>query len=148
MSEMRRTLPLFLCTLFLWVAAASAATDQAANVPPSGGINAVLKANRANTEPDFLPPDQAFQVAAFEDGADRVKVQWAIHEGYYLYKSRIKFATASKDAQLGAPSLPKGKPKHDDYFGDQEVYHDSLEASVSVARKAGAGKLTLPLDVT
>lgn len=147
MSEMRRTLPLFLVTLFLAVAAASAATDQAANMPSSGGINAVLKANRATAEPDFLPPDQAFQVAAFADGPDRVKVQWAIHEGYYLYKSRIKLATSSQEAQLGTPSLPKGKPKHDDYFGDQEVYHDSLDATVSVARKAG-GKLTLPLDVT
>jgi thiol:disulfide interchange protein DsbD len=148
MSEMRRTLPFFLLSLLLWGAAASAATNPATNMPTTGGINAVLKANAANSEPEFLPPDQAFQVVAFADGPDRVKVQWAIHEGYYLYKSRIKVATGSQEAQLGTPTLPKGTPKHDDYFGDQEVYHDSLEATVSIARKAGSGKLTLPLEVT
>src|SRR5689334_6531564 len=121
--------------------------NSASNMPSKGGIDAILGAKRANSDPEFLPVDQAFQVDATADGADRVRVQWTIHEGYYLYKSRLKFATGSKDAQLGAPTLPTGQKKHDEYFGEQEVYHDELVALIPVAH-AGAKTLQLPLEVT
>ncbi len=120
----------------------------AANAPAPAGIDAILRANRASGgEDEFLPPDEAFQVAALADGPDRVRVQWLIHDGYYLYKSRIRFATVSPKAQLGAPILPTGQTKMDEYFGKQEIYHGELTAVVPVAR-AGTGTLELPLDVT
>ncbi len=122
------------------------ASKPAANAAPAG-INAILGANRGANDDEFLPPDQAFQLAALPDGADRVRLQWVIHEGYYLYKSRIKVATTSTAAQLGTPALPTGKTKEDEYFGKQEVYHDELVATVPVSRAAG-GAFELPIDVT
>ena len=119
----------------------------ASDTPSSKSLNAILGANRGSAEDDFLPPDQAFQLDAFADGADKVRLEWVIHEGYYLYKSRIKVATKSTQAQLGAPVLPKGKEKEDEYFGKQEVYHDELTARVPLAR-AGGGAIELPVDVT
>ncbi|HEU4626094.1 MAG TPA: protein-disulfide reductase DsbD [Pseudorhodoplanes sp.] len=121
------------------------AADGATDMPSAGGINAILGAKQS-AEPEFLPPDEAFQVAAEADGPGRVRVEWAIHEGYYLYKSRIHFATTDPQVQLGTPSLPTGKKKHDEYFGDQEVYHDGLVATVPITVPGGAGEL--PLDVT
>ena len=122
--------------------------DSAANMPAAGGIKAILGAGeKKGADEEFLPPDQAFQVAAVADGPDRVRVEWVIHEGYYLYKGRIKFATTDAQAALGTASLPTGKKKHDEYFGDQEVYHDGIVATVPVARAAGATG-ELPLDVT
>jgi thiol:disulfide interchange protein DsbD len=118
----------------------------ASDTPSSSSINAILGANRG-AEDEFLPPDQAFRLDAFADGPDKVRLEWVIHEGYYLYKSRIKVATKSAQAQLGAPALPKGKEKQDDYFGKQEVYHEELTATVPVARAAG-GAIELPIDVT
>ena len=44
---------------------------------------------------------------------------------------------------LGKLQLPKGKPKHDEYFGDTEVYYEVLEASLPIARPAGGGTLNL-----
>jgi thiol:disulfide interchange protein DsbD len=123
------------------------AQTPASAAPSPAGINAVLSASRGSNEDEFLPPDQAFQLAAFPDGPDRVRLQWVIHEGYYLYKGRIKVATASTEAHLGVPVLPTGKTKTDEYFGKQEVYHDELLATVPVARAGGAG-LELPIDVT
>jgi hypothetical protein len=43
-------------------------------------------------------------------------------------------------------SLPEGKTKTDEYFGEQQVYHHSLTATVPVSRN-GAHALELPLSV-
>jgi thiol:disulfide interchange protein DsbD len=149
MSEMRWGLARFVLSVALALGVSTAGTAEskpAANMPSTGGINAILGAKKASGEDEFLPPDQAFQVAAVADGPDRVRVEWVIHEGYYLYKSRIKFATTSPQAQLGTASLPTGQTKNDEYFGKQEVYHDELVATVPVTRSGDA--IELPLDVT
>jgi thioredoxin:protein disulfide reductase len=128
-------------------AAGLPAGDAATDAPSATGINAILGASRGSNEDEFLPPDQAFRLAAYADGPDKVRLEWVIHEGYYLYKSRIKVASTSTQAQLGALALPAGQQKVDEYFGAQEVYHDTLTASVPVARAAG-GALELPVDIT
>lgn len=93
---------------------------------------------------EFLPPDEAFRFGAGMDKPDSVALTWVIAEGYYLYRHRISVTTDTPDVRLGALVLPKGDPKHDEFFGDVEVYHEMLEGSVPVARPAGAGgKLTL-----
>ncbi len=109
----------------------------AADLPSKVGIDAVLKGGRSQAQPDFLPVDEVFRPPAVADGPDKIRVEWVIHEGYYLYKSRIKVATTSKDAQVGAPSLPTGIKKNDEYFGEQEIYHDGVVGTVPVARAAG-----------
>ena len=128
-------------------APAFAADQPAASLPSKTGIDAILGAARKGGEDDFLPVDEAFRLSAVADGPDNVRLEWAVHEGYYLYKSRIKVASTSKEAQLGAPNLPAGTVKNDDYFGKQEVYHDDLIGTVPVARSAG-GAVELPVDVT
>ena len=55
---------------------------------------------------EFLQPDQAFRFDALADGADRARLNWEIAEGYYLYRTRIKVSTPSRQAQLGAPQMP------------------------------------------
>jgi thioredoxin:protein disulfide reductase len=119
----------------------------AAELPSKAGIDAVLKGGRAQAQPDFLPVDEAFQPSAVADGPDKIRVEWVIHEGYYLYKSRIKVATTSKAAQVGVPSLPTGIKKNDEYFGEQEIYHEGVVGTVPVARASGKA-IELPVDVT
>ncbi len=111
-----------------------------------GGINALLDSVKTSGD-EFLPPDQAFRFDALPEGSDRVRLNWEIAEGYYLYRARIKVTTSSPSAQLGAPEMPAGDIKTDEYFGRQEVYHHELIASVPVARASG-GALELPLEVT
>ncbi|MGH8254237.1 MAG: protein-disulfide reductase DsbD [Steroidobacteraceae bacterium] len=91
----------------------------------------------------FLPPDVAFRLAASAESPDRVRLSWAITPGYYLYQSRLKFATTSPGMTLGAPELPAGDTKNDEYFGKQVVYHNALIAHVPVAHAAGTRALTL-----
>jgi len=124
-----------------------AAEKNASQLPSATGINAILGSTRNAGEQEFLEPDQAFRLIATADGPDKVRLEWVIHEGYYLYKSRIKVASTATGAQLGTPVLPAGKVKNDEYFGVQEVYHEGLVGSVPVARSPG-GALELPIDVT
>lgn len=124
---------------------ASVSASAGAADPPAGlpfGTN----------QDQFLPVDQAFRFDAIASGPDRVQLTWQIAPGYYLYRSRLKFALDDKAAnpppvQIGAPQLPKGDEKQDEYFGKQEVYHLQLEATLPIARAAGAA-LELPLKVT
>ena len=98
-------------------------------------------------EDEFLPVDQAFQLVAVADGPDRVKLSWQIADGYYLYRERLAARSASTEAQLGRLSLPAGEKKTDEFFGEQEVYHHELIATLPVSR-AGGTALELPLAVT
>jgi thiol:disulfide interchange protein DsbD len=113
---------------------------------PKGGINALLDSVKPSGD-DFLPPDRAFRFDALPDGTDRVRLNWEIADGYYLYRARIKIVTPSPRAQLGTPQMPQGQIKTDEYFGRQEVYHHELVATVPVLRSSG-GAFELPLQVT
>jgi len=118
----------------------------AATAPPKpAGIDAVF--GQKSQGDDFLPPDVAFRFDALADGSDRVRLNWEIAEGYYLYRARIKVTTSDGRVELGAVQFPAGQVKNDEYFGRQEVYHHELVASVPVARRNG-GALELPLSVT
>jgi thioredoxin:protein disulfide reductase len=117
-----------------------------------GGLSALLGKNKksaaAGNQSDFLPPDEAFRFGAGLAQADSVPLTWVIADGYYLYKGRISIETATPNVQIGKPVLPKGKPKHDEYFGDTEVYYEVLEATLPVARAASNQAQPLQLKVT
>lgn len=99
-----------------------------------------------SSDDDFLPPDQAFKLTVRPIGPDRVEVQWQIAEGYYLYRKRMGFSSDSAPLQLGEAQFPKGDLKQDEFFGEMEVYHHSVTASLPVIRTAG-GAATLALTV-
>jgi thioredoxin:protein disulfide reductase len=109
-------------------------------------VNTVL--NFGGAKDEFLHPDQAFRLEAQAVGPDRVKLEWQIADGYYLYRSRLQTKTDSPQAQLGPLSLPRGKEKEDEYFGKQEVYHNELIATLPVSRGAANETLSVPLKVT
>jgi thiol:disulfide interchange protein DsbD len=84
------------------------------------------------TEDEYLDPDVAFVLTADAQSANSVQLNWRIADGYYLYKQRIKFEPANAAQPVGALVLPKGLPHSDEYFGEQEVYRQSLDATFSV----------------
>ena len=137
----RMRLPVGLAALALaglWTVAAPA---PAADAP--GGPIPLTAATRSDT---FLAPDVAFRLAAVAESPARVRLSWAIAPGYYLYKARLKFATSSPGMSLGTADLPAGDKKHDEYFGDQVVYHNGFIAHLPVTH--GAAATTLALAVT
>ena len=91
--------------------------------------------------PVFLPVDDAFRLAV-ELGSDgAILARWDLVEGYYLYRHAFAVAVRGVDGAapvtLGAPEIPPGIAKFDDYFGDVEVYYQQAQMRVPVAEGRG-----------
>ncbi|MGB8694604.1 MAG: protein-disulfide reductase DsbD, partial [Steroidobacteraceae bacterium] len=112
---------------------------------PADGTTPLLPA--ATQDTDFLPPDQAFRLNVTAEAHDRVRLSWGIAPGYYLYRARLKFSTTTPNVTLGQADLPPGDTKHDEYFGEQVVYHAGLIARLPVASSAAwTGPLALSVS--
>ncbi len=83
-------------------------------------------------EDEYLDPDVAFVLTADAQSTNNILLNWRIADGYYLYKQRIKLEPADAARPVGAVVLPKGEEHTDEYFGTQEIYRQSLDASFSV----------------
>jgi thiol:disulfide interchange protein DsbD len=123
---MRRLLFLILLTFALPAFSASLLDNR-----PAGGLGSAAVDNSK----DFLPVRQAFQLNLIDSTPEAIKLQFVATEGYYLYRHRFQFRTEPADIGLGAAQLPDGEKKHDEYFGDVEVYHGILD--VTLPRKIG-----------
>ncbi|MFS2201046.1 protein-disulfide reductase DsbD [Pseudomonas sp. Pseusp3] len=112
-----------LCLLFLVFALPASATGLLENRPSStlGSIN-----NSA----DFLPVREAFRLSLVESTPQSIKLRFVATEGYYLYRHRFQFRADPAEVVLGAAKLPDGQKKHDEYFGDVEVYHGILDVEL------------------
>jgi len=126
---------------------ADAGGTSGASAAAPKGLQAFFKSKGASNQDEFLPPDEAFKFSAQMERPDAVALSWVIADGYYLYKQRISVTSDTANVKIGAPALPKGQPKHDEFFGDTEVYHQLLDANLPVARAAGSSG-TLNLKVT
>jgi thiol:disulfide interchange protein len=105
-----------------------------------------LLGSRAEEEP--LPPERAFAMQAQAVGADAVAVTFTPAPTYYLYRSKFAFSVAQPaGVSVQEVKLPKGEMKDDPIFGHTEVYHEGVQALVSL-RSAGALPGEVDLDVT
>lgn len=73
---------------------------------------------------DFLPVDEAFSLTVSPQENGATMLHWRIAPGYYLYQQRLQFDGLPPERQ---PLLPKGEPYSDEFFGDSQIYRDSLE---------------------
>ena len=98
----------------------------------------------ASNGKEFLPPDEAFVLSAEAEDGNTIVADWQIADGYYLYRSKMRFAIADpQDVAVGEPLLPDGKTKVDEYFGEMEVYYQQVQATLPLQRVT-----TQPQNVT
>jgi thioredoxin:protein disulfide reductase len=84
---------------------------------------------------DLLPADQAFQFTSKLKKADRLVLSWDIANGYYLYRNKFKFISLTPGITVGEQTFPPGHAKHDNFFGDVEVFRDHIEVEIAVQRQ-------------
>ena len=116
-----------------------------------GALQALEEFNRrlgiANPDDDFLDPEQAFVLSTEIADGDTLVARWWIADGYYLYRKRFKFSpTGAPAVRVGEARFPKGETKHDEYFGESEVYYReaAIRVPVSAASAAtGSGELSV-----
>ena len=113
----------------------------------SGGFNLrSLLGSGAKSDADFLPADQAFVFSTESTSRDRVQLRWDIADDYYLYRDKVTVKTSAAGVQLGSVSIPGGEKQHDEYFGEQVVFHAQMLADMPVV--AAAGVTEVPLEIT
>jgi thiol:disulfide interchange protein DsbD len=82
-------------------------------------------------EPEFLDVDQAFMFD-FNQTGDKLSITFAIADGYYLYKKQFKYVT--KQADIGEPTYPEGTIIQDEFFGESEVFYNTVTISIPIER--------------
>ena len=100
----------------------------------------------AINDDQFLPVDEAFIFTAAADGGAQIALDWQIAPGYYLYRHRVSVKTATAGFTLGEIAMPPGQKKTDEFFGEVEVYHDTLNAIVPVQRPANPSTLEITVS--
>jgi len=116
----------------------------AASVAPKVNLNVFEGAS--NSQSEFPPVDEVFFPEVFAVDGNTVELGLRIVPGFYLYKDKISIRSLSDNAKAGRPDLPQGEMKVDEYFGEMEVYHDSILANVAIAR-ATPEAMQLELEV-
>ncbi len=92
-----------------------------------------------STDDEFLDPDAAFRVDVSEAGPEELLIRWDIADGYYLYRDKldIRLLPGGGGVTAGPVSIPQGETKHDEFFGDVQVFHHEIEARLPLQRASG-----------
>ncbi len=98
------------------------------------------------SDSEFPPVDEVFFPDVFPIDGNKVDIGFRIVPGFYLYKDKISVRSLSENAAAGRLELPKGKMKVDEYFGEMEVYLESVLAPLAIAR-ATPEAMELQLEV-
>ncbi len=72
-------------------------------------------------EEDLLRPEAAYRYAVTDTG-DALEIDWAIEDGYYLYRQKMSYATSTPGILLGVAEMPEGEMHEDEFFGAQQIY--------------------------
>ncbi|MBF0255316.1 MAG: protein-disulfide reductase DsbD [Gammaproteobacteria bacterium] len=83
---------------------------------------------------EFLRPEQAFVASAEAIEPQRLRLQWQIADGYYLYRDKISVRSTSPGVQIGHLSLPAGEIKDDEFFGKVAILRGQVQAELELKR--------------
>lgn len=87
------------------------------------------------TDDGILDPDVAFEFSTELANPNTIIARWSIAPDHYLYRDKFKFSLKNADGiSLGQVQLPKGELKHDDFFGQIQVFHNQIEARIPLLR--------------
>ncbi|HSN51696.1 MAG TPA: protein-disulfide reductase DsbD [Woeseiaceae bacterium] len=70
-------------------------------------------------------PEEVFRYVVFDAG-DAIEIDWAVEDGFYMYRSAFGFESADPAIVLGEPELPEGKVYDDEFLGEQVIYRGNF----------------------
>jgi thiol:disulfide interchange protein DsbD len=100
----------------------------------------------ARAAEEFLEPERAFPLSARSLDAHQVELVFDVAPGYYLYRDKFKFAATPDGAVVGAPNLPPGKVKTDEFFGKVETYRGTVVMKLPLTGAAAGQTVVLAAD--
>lgn len=78
---------------------------------------------------DILRAEEAFRYVVADTG-DALEIDWAIADGYYLYRNKLDFASDTPGITFGNVTLPEGRHHEDEFFGVQQVYRERFYVTI------------------
>jgi len=106
------------------------------------GLVLALHVGPAAADLKLLPPEEAFRFAARALDTKTVEANFAIADGYYLYRDKTRFSLEPASPLIGA-DLPPGKVKEDPFFGRVETYRDRLVVRLTLSQPMAGRAVTL-----
>jgi len=97
----------------------------------------------ASAADELLEVDKAFRLSARALDAGTLEVRYEIAKGYYMYRDKFAFALEPATVKAGAPQLPPGKVKQDEFFGDVETYRKEVLIRLPFTAPEGLDTVTL-----
>ncbi len=97
-------------------------------------------------EPKLLPPEEAFRFSARVLDGKTIEARFSVADGYYLYRDKVAFAVEPPGGTVGAPALPPGKVKEDQFFGKVETYRGEVVIAVPLTAVSAGQSLVLAAD--
>jgi thiol:disulfide interchange protein DsbD len=94
-----------------------------------------------------LEPEAAYRMSARVVDDHTLEATWKIADGYYMYRDKFRFAVEPDSVKLGPAQTPAGKMKHDDIFGQVEIYRDQVKILLPITAGAVPGS-TVTLKTT
>ncbi|MGB0846316.1 MAG: protein-disulfide reductase DsbD [Thiolinea sp.] len=99
------------------------------NVTHTNKALSKLKLITASKTP--LPVDEAFRYTLIATDKNTLNARWEITPEHNLYRTKISFSILSpSETQLGQPEFPDGKIVNDEFFGEMEVYDNTIDVSI------------------
>jgi thioredoxin:protein disulfide reductase len=89
-----------------------------------------------DTQPTFLPPDQAFGFEASVKDDHTVLGSFKVTPTYYLYRDKISIIIKKGNVKLRNLKLPTGDLKNDPNFGEMMVFHQSFQAEITLVNNS------------
>ncbi len=109
-----------------------------------GAAILVSAAGLALAQSDLLPNERAFAFSARGLDERTVEARFAIADGYYLYREKLRFGVAP--GKLAAVSLPPGQIKEDEFFGKVETYREELAVRLPLDAAAPGRPVTVDAE--
>src|SRR6266566_8455412 len=104
-------------------------------------VLALVPAAAGAANPDeLIEADKAFVLSTRTVDAGTIEASWKIAPGYYLYRDKFKFEALDDAIEVKAPSMPAGRQKQDPFFGNAEIYTDSVKITLPIERKDQAAR--------
>lgn len=96
----------------------------------------------------LLPPDEAFKMSIEVRDAKTLIANFEPAKDYYMYRDKIAFEPKDSDTFIEKISLPPGKIKDDQTFGETEVYYKPFQVVISLKRATPENEEPLSLAAT
>jgi thiol:disulfide interchange protein DsbD len=96
-------------------------------------------------QPRLLEPERAFAFSVQAVDERTVEARFAIANGYYLYREKLKFSVEPA-ALAAAPALPPGRMKHDEFFGNVETYRGAVAVRLPLQGAQPGSSVTIKAE--